>query len=142
MAPLLHSPEDLQTSAPSILSTSFMARAAQVSPELQLPALPDVKEDPSAAEISRIIAPRRLSTSGICKVLVVDDSRPNVKIVIRLIKQASSLCPHLSGGNGYNGGGRQGGVVGIEAIRSIAYYHPPILSMTILVVVVVRWWWP
>eukprot|EP01036_Dinobryon_divergens_P036522 gene36522-47575_t len=72
--------------------------AAQVSPELSQ--LPQV--DQSNAEISSI-PPLRLSTRGVCKVLVVDDSRPNVKIVIRLINQASALCPHLSGGGDRRG---------------------------------------
>ena len=86
--------------APPITPTSLFARAAQVSPEL--PALPEVDQS-AAVEISSGIAPLRLSTRGVCKVLVVDDSRPNVKIVIRLINQASALCPHLSGGGDHRG---------------------------------------
>ena len=45
---------------------------------------------------------RQLSHPGVCKVLVVDDSRTNVKIMIRLVNQVSGDCFHRPGSRNNN----------------------------------------
>ena len=85
-------------SLPSLLRPA----AAQISPELP----PDgsgssaVALATAAAAAAKFsgIARRPLNRPGHCKVLVVDDSKVNNKITIKVLKQTLIDCPDLSGG--------------------------------------------
>ena len=78
-------------SAPmSILSNSIRSQTAQVSPEFAT--VNDTDE--VTLRISGMVS-RENFNDGECKVLVVDDSKANVKIVMRLIKQVADSYSQL-----------------------------------------------
>eukprot|EP01036_Dinobryon_divergens_P030777 gene30777-40074_t len=82
--------------APPVFSSG--KNLSSVSPE-PFPLIPV----PPAAGNAMVGGPfppsRQLSHPGVCKVLVVDDSRTNVKIMIRLVNQISGDCFHRMGRN-------------------------------------------
>lgn len=76
-------------SPPVLVSTN----PSSVSPE----PYPHIPVLVSNGKVGPFPPTRQLSNPGVCKVLVVDDSRANVKIMIRLVNQVSRNCFHRMG---------------------------------------------